>query len=288
MHTSLARFTALLLLLVVALTGCGANTTTTQTDGAVSPAASGGATAGQTVTLKVGASPVPHAEILKFVQDNLAAASGLNIEIEEFTDYVQPNVALNDKQIDANFFQHVPYMQDQAKQRGVDMVAVTSVHIEPLGIYSNQIKSLQEVGDQAVVAIPNDATNGGRALHLLATNGLLTLKEGVGANATVQDITVNPKQLQIEELEAAQLPRALDDADIAVINMNYALEANLKPKTDALALEAGKDNPYANVLAVLRDRQNDPNIQKLAQLLNSPQVKQFIEEKYQGAVLAAF
>lgn len=288
MHTSLARFTALLLLLVVALTGCGANTTTTQTDGAVSPAASGGATAGQTVTLKVGASPVPHAEILKFVQDNLAAAAGLNIEIEEFTDYVQPNVALNDKQIDANFFQHVPYMQDQAKQRGVDMVAVTSVHIEPLGIYSNQIKSLQEVGDQAVVAIPNDATNGGRALQLLAANGLLTLKEGVGANATVQDITANPKQLQIEELEAAQLPRALDDADIAVINMNYALEANLKPKTDALALEAGKDNPYANVLAVLRDRQNDPNIQKLAQLLNSPQVKQFIEEQYQGAVLAAF
>lgn len=288
MHTSLARFTALLLLLVVALTGCGANTTTTQTDGAVSPAASGGATAGQTVTLKVGASPVPHAEILKFVQDNLAAAAGLNIEIEEFTDYVQPNVALNDKQIDANFFQHVPYMQDQAKQRGVDMVAVTSVHIEPLGIYSNQIKSLQEIGDQAVVAIPNDATNGGRALQLLATNGLLTLAEGVGANATVQDITANPKQLQIEELEAAQLPRALDDADIAVINMNYALEANLKPKTDALALEAGKDNPYANVLAVLRDRQNDPNIQKLTQLLNSPQVKQFIEEKYQGAVLAAF
>ncbi|HEY0733843.1 MAG TPA: MetQ/NlpA family ABC transporter substrate-binding protein [Herpetosiphonaceae bacterium] len=286
MHTSLARFTALLLLLVVALTGCGANTT--QTDGAASPAASGSAAAGQTVTLKVGASPVPHAEILKFVQDNLAAAAGLNIEIEEFTDYVQPNVALNDKQIDANFFQHVPYMEDQATQRGIDMVAVTSVHIEPLGIYSNKVKSLQEVADQAVVAIPNDATNGGRALQLLATNGLLTLEEGVGTNATVQDITANPKQLQIEELEAAQLPRSLEDTDIAVINMNYALEANLKPSTDALALEAGKDNPYANVLAVLRDRQSDPNIQKLAQLLNSPEVKQFIEEKYQGAVLPAF
>ncbi|MBV9790875.1 MAG: MetQ/NlpA family ABC transporter substrate-binding protein [Chloroflexi bacterium] len=288
MHTSIARFTALLLLLVVALTGCGANTTTTQTDGASSPAASGGAASGQTVTLKIGASPVPHAEILKFVQDNLAANAGLNLEIEEFTDYVQPNVALNDKQIDANFFQHVPYMEDQATQRGIDMVAMTSVHIEPLGIYSSKLKSLQEVGDQAVVAIPNDATNGGRALQLLATNGLLTLKEGVGTNATVQDVTDNPKQLQIEELEAAQLPRSLEDADIAVINMNYALEANLKPNTDALALEAGKDNPYANVLAVLRDRQNDPNIQKLAQLLNSPEVKQFIEGKYQGAVLPAF
>jgi D-methionine transport system substrate-binding protein len=287
MHTSLARFTALLLLLVVALTGCGPNTSTTQTDGAASPGVSGAAT-GQVVTLKVGASPVPHAEILKFVQDNLAAAAGLNIEIKEFTDYVQPNVALNDKQIDANFFQHVPYMEDQATQRGIDMLAVASVHIEPLGIYSNKIKSLQEVGDQAVVAIPNDATNGGRALQLLATNGLLTLEEGAGTNATVQDITANPKQLQIEELEAAQLPRSLDDADIAVINMNYALEANLKPNADALALEVGKDNPYANVLAVLRDRQSDPNIKKLAQLLNSPEVKQFIEEKYQGAVLPAF
>lgn len=287
MNTSIARFTALLLLLVVALTGCGANTATTQT-GSAAASASGSAAPGQTATLTIGASPVPHAEILKFVQDNLAASAGLNIEIEEFTDYVQPNVALNDKQIDANFFQHVPYMQDQSQQRGIDMIAVANVHIEPLGIYSNKVKSLQEVGDQAVVAIPNDATNGGRALQLLAANGLLTLESGVGTNATVQDITANPKQLQIEELEAAQLPRALDDADIAVINMNYALEANLKPNTDALALEAGKDNPYANVLAVLRSRENDPNIQKLAQLLNSSEVKQFIEEKYQGAVLPAF
>ncbi len=281
MNTYIVRFITLLLVLGVVLTGCGAGAPAAES-GVESQAAASGA------TLKIGASPVPHAEILQYVKDNLAQQAGLNIEIQEFTDYVQPNLALNDQQIDANFFQHVPYMEDQSKQRGINMVAVTSVHIEPLGIYSNKLKSVQELRDQAVVAIPNDATNGGRALQLLAANGLITLEEGVGTAATVQDVTGNPKQLQIEELEAAQLPRALDDADLAVINMNYALEASLQPKTDALALEAGKDNPYANVLAVLPDRQADPNIQKLAQLLNSPEVKQFIEEKYQGAVLPAF
>jgi D-methionine transport system substrate-binding protein len=280
-NTYIVRFITLLLVLGVVLTGCGAGAPAAES-GVESQAAASGA------TLKIGASPVPHAEILQYVKDNLAQQAGLNIEIQEFTDYVQPNLALNDQQIDANFFQHVPYMEDQSKQRGINMVAVTSVHIEPLGIYSNKLKSVQELRDQAVVAIPNDATNGGRALQLLAANGLITLEEGVGTAATVQDVTGNPKQLQIEELEAAQLPRALDDADLAVINMNYALEASLQPKTDALALEAGKDNPYANVLAVLPDRQADPNIQKLAQLLNSPEVKQFIEEKYQGAVLPAF
>jgi D-methionine transport system substrate-binding protein len=282
-------FGGLLVLLTIVLTGCGAGAATdgdTTTNSGT--AAQGSAAAGGVQTLRVGATPVPHAEILQFVKDNLAEEQGLNIEIIEFSDYVQPNIALNDGQIDANFFQHVPYMEDFASERGLDLAAVADVHIEPLGVYSDKVESLDAVENGAVVAIPNDATNGGRALQLLAANGLITLAEGVGTSATVRDITANPKELQIEELEAAQLPRALQDTALSVINTNYALEADLQPNEDALALEAGENNPYANVLAARSDRVNDPAIQKLAQLLNSAEVKQFIEEKYQGAVVPAF
>jgi D-methionine transport system substrate-binding protein len=239
-------------------------------------------------TLKVGVNPVPHGEILKFVKDNLASAAGLNIEIVEFTDYVQPNLALNDKQIDANYFQHVPYMEDFGKQRGIDMVSVAAVHIEPLGLYSKKIKSLNDVKDGAQIAIPNDATNLGRSLRLLQDNKLLQLKGGAGVAATKQDIDKNAKNLKLVELEAAQLPRSLDDTDLAIINGNYALEVGLNPAKDALALEKAEGNPYANVLAVLKGRETDSNIQKLGKLLTSPDVKQFIEQKYQGAVLPAF
>lgn len=238
--------------------------------------------------LRVGAMPVPHAEILQFVRDNLATDAGLELEIVNFTDYVQPNIALNDGQIDANFFQHVPYMEEFGAQRGINMVAVAKVHIEPLGIYSNSVESLDAVPNGAVVAIPNDPTNGGRALQLLAANGLISLNAGVGTNATARDIAENPKNLRITELDAAQLPRALADATLAVINTNYALEAGLSPAEDALALESGQDNPYANVLTVLEGNQDDPRVQKLAELLNSPEVKQFIEERYEGAVVPAF
>lgn len=251
-------------------------------------ASNGTAANGNDGKLKVGASPVPHAEILQYIKDNLAQSEGLDLEIVPFTDYVQPNVALNDGQIDANFFQHVPYMQEFGQQRGIDMVAVAQVHIEPLGIYSRQIQALSDLPEGATVAIPNDPTNGGRALQLLAANGVIGLREGAGVAATKADVTENPKQVEIEELEAAQLPRALDDATIAVINMNYALEADLNPGSDALALEAGQDNPYANVLAVIKGHENDPDVQKLAKLLNSPEVRQFIEEKYQGAIVPAF
>lgn len=281
-----------LLTIALVLTSCGASTETGATS-AASTAAGASTESASTgsaslVTLRVGATPVPHAEILQYVQDNLAAKAGLKLEIVEFTDYVQPNVALNDKQLDANFFQHVPYMEDFGKERGIDMVALAKVHIEPLGIYSSTLKALADVPNGAVVAIPNDATNGGRALQLLAANGLLTLKDGVGTGATVNDIATNPKGLQVEELEAAQLPRSLADTAISVINTNYALEADLQPSEDALALEAGQDNPYANVLAVLRSRESDPNLRKLAELLNSPEVKQFIQTKYSGAVVPAF
>ncbi|MBD2071966.1 MetQ/NlpA family ABC transporter substrate-binding protein [Leptolyngbya sp. FACHB-671] len=238
-------------------------------------------------TLTIGVSPVPHAEILQYVKDNLAEEAGLEIEIVEFSDYVQPNLALNDEQIDANYFQHVPYMEDFGSERGIEMVAVAPVHIEPLGIYSNEIESLEQVPDGATIAIPNDATNLGRSLKLLEDQGLLILREGAGVEATIQDIEENPKNLEFAELEAAQLPRALEDVELAIINGNYALQANLSPGEDALALETAEDNPYSNVLTVLPDREQDPNVQKLAELLTSEEVKQFIEEKYQGSVIPA-
>lgn len=258
---------------------------------AASPTSSAGGAApaaGNVIKIKVGASPVPHAEILKYIKDNLAAQEGLDLTIVEFTDYVQPNLALNDGQIDANYFQHQPYLDDFAKEHNLDLVSVAIVHIEPLGIYSKKIKSLAEVPDKAIVAIPNDATNGGRALQLLAANGLIQLKEGVGVKATVLDITNNPKNLQIKELEAAQLPRSLEDTSLSVINGNYAIEAGLTPSKDALVLESGENNPYANILVVKKGHENDLGIQKLVKLLNSPEVKQFILDKYKGSVLPAF
>ena len=240
------------------------------------------------IHVKIGVSPVPHGDIINFIKQNLAPAAGLDIEVVEFTDYVQPNLALQDGTLDANYFQHVPYLNDFNQQHGTDLVPVVAVHIEPLGIYSRKIKSLSQVPDGAVVTIPNDATNGGRALNLLAANGLITLKEGVGYNATVNDISANPKHLQITELEAAQLVRSLEDTTLSVINGNYALEGGLSPKTDALALESAENNPYANVLVVKKGHENDPGIQILAKLLTSPEVKKFIDDKYNGSVIPAF
>lgn len=271
---------------VTVFAGC-----TPQQNNAASESSSESSSAAQStepVTLKVGASPVPHAEILRFVQDTLAADAGLKLDILEFSDYVQPNLALNDKQIDANYFQHVPYMEDFGKERNIDMVSVVGVHIEPLGLYSKRIQSLSELANDATIAIPNDATNLGRSLKLLQDQQLLTLKSGAGVAATKQDIEQNPKNLKFAELEAAQLPRSLDDVDLAVVNGNYAIEVGLKPSENALALESAQDNPYANVLSVLRGQESDPNIQKLGKLLTSPQVKQFIESTYQGSVIAAF
>ncbi|WP_018348100.1 MetQ/NlpA family ABC transporter substrate-binding protein [Longispora albida] len=235
--------------------------------------------------LLIGASPVPHAEILTFVKDNLAEKNGLKITIKEFTDYVQPNVALDAGDIQANFFQHKPYLDDFSAKRGVKLASAGAVHIEPLGAYSKKVKSLTELPEGATVAIPADATNGGRALKLLAANKLVTLKEGA---STEKDIAENPKKLKFKAIEAAQLPRSLDDVDLAVINGNYAIEAKLKPSKDALALESGKDNPYANLLVVKQGKENDPAIQKLVKLLQSPETKKFIEDKYAGSVIPAF
>jgi len=241
----------------------------------------------QVLKVKIGVTPVPHAQIINFIKENLAAKNNLELEVVEFTDYVQPNIAVQDGQLDANFFQHLPYLKDFNEQHKTTLVSVGTVHIEPLGVYSKKIKSLSELKAGDVVAIPNDATNAGRALNLLAANKLLTLKEGVGYAATINDITGNPLKLDIKELEAAQLVRSLEDTVISVINGNYALDGGLTPAKDALALESGVNNPYANILVVKEGRENDPAIQLLIKLLTSDEVKAFIEKTYSGSVIPA-
>ncbi|MDF2634673.1 MAG: lipoprotein YaeC family [Pelosinus sp.] len=242
--------------------------------------------ASKTTVLKVGATPVPHAEILNIVKPILAK-DGIDLQIVEFTDYVKPNIAVAEKELDANFFQHIPYLNKFAAERNLPLTHTTAVHIEPMGIYSKKIKNLNELATGAKVAIPNDPTNGGRSLALLEKAGLIKLKDGVGVNATVSDIVTNSKNIQISELEAPQLPRVLEDVTIAVINTNYALEAKLVPTKDALFIEA-KDSPYANILAVRKGDENRPEIQKLTKALTSDEVKKFINEKYQGAIVPAF
>ncbi len=238
------------------------------------------------VTLKVGATAVPHAEILNHVKSSLAK-DGVNLEIIEFSDYVKPNLSLNDKELDANFFQHEPYLDTFVVERKLPLVSAGKVHIEPMGIYSKKIKDLKDIPDGAKIAIPNDPSNAGRSLALLQSAKLLQLKEGVGVKATVGDITGNDKKLQIIEIEAALLPRSLDDTDLSVINSNFAMEAKLNPVKDSLFTEP-KESPYANIVAVRKGDENRPEIQKLMKALRSEEVKKFIDEKYKGAVVAAF
>ena len=217
----------------------------------------------------------------------MLVAEGVDLNIIEFTDYVKPNLALQDKELDANFYQHEPYMEKFNSEHGTDLVALCKVHVEPMGIYSHKLKELAQLGQNAKVAIPNYPTNGGRALLVLQTAGLISLKNGGSIASTVQDVEKNDKNLQFIELDAAQIPRSLDDVDIALINTNYALESGLNPLQDALFTES-KDSPYANVLVVRRGDENRPEIQKLAKALQSPEVKKFIEEKYNGAIIPSF
>ncbi|MFF4961737.1 MetQ/NlpA family ABC transporter substrate-binding protein [Streptomyces sp. NPDC001222] len=238
--------------------------------------------------LVVAASPTPHAEILNFVKDNLAKKAGLDLQVKEFTDYITPNTATEDGSVGANYFQNQPYLDDFNKKRGTRIVPVVTVHLEPLGLYSHKVKSVDALKSGATVAVPNDSVNEARALKLLASKGLITLKDGAGNEATPQDITKNPKDLKFKEVEAAQTPRSLDDVDAAVINGNYAISAGLKPAKDALVLESAKNNPYGNFLAVKKGNETDPRVKKLAKLLTSPEVKKFIEDKYQGSVVPSF
>lgn len=241
---------------------------------------------GKNVVLKVGATPVPHAEILNQIKPKLAK-EGIDLQIVEFSDYVKPNLSLNDKEIDVNFFQHEPYLDSFVKDRGLALVSAGKVHIEPMGIYSKKIKDIKNVPDGAKIAIPNDPSNGGRALAILESAKLLKLKDGVGVSATAKDIVGNPKNLQIIEIEAALLPRSMDDTDLSVINSNFAMEAQLNPVKDSLFTEP-KESPYANIVAIRKGDEKRPEIQKLMNALRSEDVKKFIEEKYKGAVVPAF
>ena len=235
--------------------------------------------------LIVGATAVPHAEILEFIKPTMAA-EGFPIEIKVFNDYVQPNTQLAERRIDANYFQTKPYLDEFNAARGADLITVAGVHVEPLGAYSRRFKTLAELPNGADVAVPNDASSIGRALILLQTAGLIRLKDPTNPLQSVRDIAENPGNLRFRELESATLPRVLDQVDLAVINTNYALDAGLKPKTDALALEGG-DSPYVNYLVARPDNQNDPRIQALARALRSQAVKDFIAQKYDGAVVPA-
>ena len=236
--------------------------------------------------LSVAATPVPHAEILEFVKPALAK-EGVNLKVKVFTDYIQPNVQVAEKRLDANFFQHQPYLDEFNKAKGTHLVSVAAVHLEPLGAYSSKYKKLDEIKDGSTVVIPNDATNGGRALLLLDKAGLIKLKDSKNILSTVKDITENPKNLKFRELEAATIPRVLTQVDLALINTNYALEAKLNPEKDALVIE-GSDSPYVNILVARPDDKDSEDMKKLVAALHTPEVKAFILEKYKGAIVPAF
>ena len=265
--------TLVLALTTLALVGCGSGADNTA--------------AKSEKVLKVGASPVPHAEILEAIKPELEK-DGVKLEVVEFNDYVQPNLATNDKEIDANFFQHEPYLKNFMQEHPeVKLVNVLGVHIEPMGIYSHKIKKLDELKEGAQVSIPSDPTNGGRSLLLLQRAGLIKLKDGAGETATLSDIAENPKKLIFKEIEAPQLPRTLDDVDIAVINTNWAMQADLVPTRDALFME-DKTSPYVNIIAIRQGDEERPEIKALLKALHSDTVKNFINDKYKGAILPAF
>jgi len=236
--------------------------------------------------LVVAATPVPHAEILEVVKPILAK-EGVDLEIKVFTDYVQPNVQVDQKRLDANYFETLPYLKNFNEGKGTNLVTVVGVHVEPFGGYSKKVKSLADLKDGATVAIPNEGSNSGRALLLLQKAGLITLKDPTNALATPKDIAENPKHLKFKELESAMLPRALDQVDLDMINTNYALDAGLNPAKDALLIE-GSDSPYVNYLVARPDNKDSDAMKKLAAALTSPEVKAFIIKKYNGAVLPAF
>lgn len=238
----------------------------------------------------VGASTTPHAIILEQARAAVEAA-GYELKIIEFVDYVQPNVALQSDELDANYFQHSPYMEQFNVDSKGTLAAAAVIHYEPYGIYSKSISSFEELADGAKVAVPNDATNEARALLLLEAEGLITLKEGAGLNATKKDVAENPKNLDIIEIEAAQIVRSLEDVDIAVINGNYAIEAGYNVATDAIASE-GKDSlaaeTYGNIIAVKEGNEDREDIKVLIDALKSDEVKQFINDTYEGAVVPKF
>ncbi len=254
---------------------------------AVSFAFAGGAKESSTTELKVGATPEPHAEMLNLIVDDLAS-QGIVLKVIEFTDYVTPNEALESGQIDANFFQHVPYMDTFNSERGFHLVNAGGIHVEPLALYSKKVSSIGDIKNGATVAIPNDPTNEGRALLLLQSAGLITLKADAGLEATPLDIASNPKNLKFREIEAASLPRVLTDVDAAVINGNYAIPAGLIATRDGLFVE-GADSPYVNIITVKEGNESSPAIQALVKALQSQEIKDFVAKRYpNGEVVLVF
>ena len=264
-----------LALAALALTGCSSSNNSNSDDKKIT----------------VAAVPTPHAEILNNAVAPILEKEGYTLEVKEFTDYVQPNDVTENGDVDANYFQHGPYLENFNKEKGTHLVSVTAIHFEPMGIYSKSISDLKELKNGAKVAVPNDATNEARALLLLQQEGLITLKDGVGVTATVNDIVSNPKNLTFNELEAANVPNVVDDVDIAIINGNYAIAAGFKVSTDALAVESADSEAaktYANLLVVKDGNQDSDKIKALAEALNSDEVRDYINNTYEGAVVPVF
>ncbi len=240
--------------------------------------------ASESKTIVVGASSTPHAEILEEIKP-LVEAKGYDLDIKIFDDYVMPNTALNEGSLDANYFQHIPYLEETISQKGYKLTYTEKIHLEPMGVYSKTLKNLEELSNNSKIAIPNDPTNGSRAIQLLADNGLIKVSDH--DLLTIKDITENPKNIEFVEVEAAQLPSVLEDVDAAVINTNYALSANLNPTKDAIAIESS-DSPYSNILACREDNKDSEKIKVLSEALTSPEAKAFIEEKYKGSIIPSF
>lgn len=277
------KFLSLILALALSasLTACGSSDTTETADDADSSDTT------ETVTLKVAASPTPHAEILEQIKPILAE-QGIDLVITEYGDYIVPNTAVDEGDEDANYFQHTPYLEQFNAENGTDLVSAGKIHYEPMGIYAGKTASLEELPDGATIAVPNDATNEARALQLLAAQGLIEIDPEAGLNATPNDITSNPKNLEFTELDAAMIPNTIEEFDLNVINSNYALQAGLNPAEDALASEdAASDaaQTYANIIAVKAGHENDPAIVALVDALHSEEIQEFINTTYAGSVL---
>ena len=266
-----------------ALTGCGSNQ---QASSSSSSSASG-----DDKTITVAASPTPHADILNGTVKDQLAADGYTLVVKEFTDYVQPNTVTEEGDVDANYFQHQPYLDNFNQEQGTHLVSVAKVHFEPMGIYPGKTKSLDSLADGATVAVPNDATNEARALLLLAKAGLIEVKDPTDVNTTVNDIMSNSKNLKFNELEAANVPNVLQDVDIAVINGNYALAAGLSVNKDSLAVETADSaaaQTYANYLVVKEGNEDTDKTKELEKALNSDEVRDYINSTFDGAVVPVF
>ncbi|MDN0032858.1 MetQ/NlpA family ABC transporter substrate-binding protein [Oscillibacter ruminantium] len=277
---------ALALGLTASLAACGSSAPAASGSAGSASGSAAASTPSETVTLKVAASPTPHAEILNAVKGVLAE-QGIDLQITEYGDYVVPNTAVEEGDEDANYFQHQPYLDNFNAENGTHLVSAGGIHIEPMGVYAGKTTALADLPDSATIAIPNDATNEGRALLLLEAQGLIKLKDSSNLESTPNDIAENSKNLQFKELEAAMIPNTVEEVDLSVINCNYALQAGFNPVEDALAIE-DSNSPYVNIIAVKEGHENDPAIVALVAALQSETAREFITSTYNGAVVPAF